>query len=590
MSGFSIDLKTPITSLHGEAVIAPADLAPQGGKAYVSGDRSRPLWHKTVWQVLAETAGKHGARDAAVFVEHGVRWTWSDLVAKCNDLAAGLAALGLVKGDRIGIWSPNRPEWLLTQFATARLGLILVNINPAYRLSELEYALNKSGCKAIVSAVSFKSSDYLGMLNQIAPEIAESEPGRIASTKLPFLKIAIRMGAEKTPGFYNFDDVLGMGGPAHRGRLDQISAALDPDDPINIQFTSGTTGSPKGATLTHKNIVNNARFVTAGMDFTEADRLCIPVPFYHCFGMVMGTLGCATKGATMVLPGEAFEPGAALKAIAAERCTGVYGVPTMFVAMLDHADFKSFDLTSLRTGIMAGSPCPIEVMKKVISDMHAREVTIAYGMTETSPVSFQSSTGDPLEKRVTTVGRIHPHVEVKVIDKDGRTAAIGEPGELCTRGYSVMRGYWEDEARTREAVDEAGWMHTGDLATIDKEGYCNIVGRVKDMLIRGGENIYPREVEEFLFRHSKVKEVQVFGVPDAKYGEEVCAWIVLKPGQSATPEEIRDFCKDQIAHYKVPRHIRFKEALPMTVTGKPQKFIMREEMARELGISAQKTA
>jgi fatty-acyl-CoA synthase len=567
-----------------------ADLKPQGGKSHVVGDKSSPLLHKTVWNVLADTAHRFGARDAAIFVEHGIRWSWSDLAAKCDDLAAGLLALGLEKGDRIGIWSPNRPEWLLAQFATARIGLVLVNINPAYRTHELEYALNKVGCKALILAASFKTSDYLGMIRQLAPEIDAAEPGRLKAKRLPHLRSIIRMGGDKTEGMWNFDGVLGMGDRGHRSRLDDLSRALDPSEPINIQFTSGTTGNPKGATLTHINIVNNAHFVTATMAFTENDRLCIPVPFYHCFGMVMGTLGCATKGAAMVLPGEGFEPGAALTAISRERCTGVYGVPTMFVAMLDHKDFASFDLTSLRTGIMAGSPCPIEVMKKVVSLMHAREITIAYGMTETSPVSFQSHTDDPLEKRVTTVGRIHPHVEVKLIDAEGRTVGVGEPGEICTRGYSVMRGYWDDEARSREAIDAGGWMHTGDLGTIDAEGYCNIVGRVKDMLIRGGENVYPREVEEFLFTHPKVKEVQVFGVPDDKYGEEVCAWVVLKPGQSASEDEIRAFCKSRIAHYKIPRYVRFKEALPMTVTGKPQKFIMRDEMIRELGIKVQKTA
>jgi fatty-acyl-CoA synthase len=590
MTGFSIDLSKPITSLGDERRAVAADLKPRDGKAYVVGDKAVPLSRRTVWETLTRTAGKFGARDASVFVEHGVRWSWSDLVAKCDDLAAGLLALGLKKGDRLGIWSPNRPEWLLTQFATARLGIILVNINPAYRVAELEFALNKVGCKALILASHFKSSDYIAQLRQIAPEIDESEPGRLDSARLPRLKIVVRMGADKTPGMFNFDEVMTIGGPAHRLRLEDLSRELDPDEPINIQFTSGTTGSPKGATLTHANIVNNARFVTGTMALTENDRLCIPVPLYHCFGMVMGTLGCATKGAAMVFPGEGFEPGSALTAIARERCTAVYGVPTMFVAMLGHQDFTNFDLSSLRTGVMAGAPCPIEVMKKVVSVMHAREITIGYGMTETSPVSFQSHVDDPLERRVSTVGRVHPHVEVKIITADGRIAGIGEPGELCTRGYSVMRGYWDDDAKTRESIDSGGWMHSGDLAVIDAEGYCNIVGRVKDMLIRGGENVYPREIEEFLFRHPKIKEVQVFGVPDEKYGEEVCAWVVLKTDQAATEDEIRDFCKGQIAHYKVPRYVRFKDTLPMTITGKPQKFIMRDEMIRELGLKQQRTA
>jgi fatty-acyl-CoA synthase len=398
------------------------------------------------------------------------------------------------------------------------------------------------------------------------------------------------MGDDNSPGMFNFGDVLATAARDDYDKLDRITESLKPGDAINIQFTSGTTGAPKGATLTHSNIVNNGNFVTSAIKLTVDDRLCIPVPLYHCFGMSMGTMGCVSKGATMVFPGEGFDAGATLKAVAQERCTGLYGVPTMFVAMLDHADFSSFDLSSLRTGIMAGSPCPIEVMKKVVSLMHMSQVTIAYGMTETSPVSFQSSVDDPLEKRVSTVGRIHPHVEVKAIAADGATVAVGEPGELCTRGYSVMKGYWDDADKTREAIDADGWMHTGDLATIDAEGYCNIVGRVKDMVIRGGENVYPREVEEFLYRHPKIKEVQVFGIPDAKYGEELCAWVVLKPGQIATEQEIKAFCAGQIAHYKVPRYIRFRTELPMTVTGKPQKFLMRAAMVEELGLVAQKTA
>ncbi len=427
-------------------------------------------------------------------------------------------------------------------------------------------------------------------LETLAPELATAEPGKLEAAALPTLRLVIRMGEETTPGMANFGDVLASGGLDEHERLDAISQELDPDEAINIQFTSGTTGAPKGATLSHHNIVNNGNFVTSAIRLTAEDRLCIPVPFYHCFGMSMGAVGCVSKGATMVFPGEGFDPGAVLKAVAGERCTGLYGVPTMFVAMLDHPDFTSFDLTSLRTGIMAGSPCPIEVMKKVVSLMHMSEVTIAYGMTETSPVSFQSNVDDPLEKRVSTVGRIQPHVEVKIVDTDGMTVAVGEAGELCTRGYSVMKGYWQDEEKTREAIDAEGWMHTGDLATLDAEGYCNIVGRVKDMVIRGGENVYPREVEEFLYRHPKIKEVQVFGVPDEKFGEALAAWIVLAPGQGATDEEIKAYCQGQIAHYKIPLYIRFKDSLPMTVTGKPQKFIMRDEMVAELGLKAAKTA
>ncbi|MET2828352.1 AMP-binding protein [Mesorhizobium shangrilense] len=579
------------TNLRGRAArTGSVFIAPVDGRAHVSGERSVPLLPHTIPALFSQTAAKYATQDAAVFVAQDKRFTWSELSDTVDALAAGFLALGLEKGDRVGIWSPNRWEWLVTQFATARIGLILVNINPAYRLTELEYALNKVSCKALVTAAQFKSSDYLGMIETLAPELATTTPGKLKASKLPSLKIVIRMGEENSPGMFNFGDVLAMAGRDEHDSLDRISEGLKASDAINIQFTSGTTGAPKGATLTHTNIVNNGHFVTSAIKLTVDDRLCIPVPLYHCFGMSMGTMGCVSKGATMVFPGEGFDPGATLTAVAQERCTGLYGVPTMFVAILDHADFQSFDLSSLRTGIMAGSPCPIEVMKKVVSLMHMAEVTIAYGMTETSPVSFQSGVDDPLEKRVSTVGRIHPHVEVKAVDADGATVAVGEPGELCTRGYSVMKGYWEDEAKTREAIDTDGWMHTGDLATIDAEGYCNIVGRVKDMVIRGGENVYPREVEEFLYRHPKVKEVQVFGIPDPKYGEELCAWIVLKPGQITTEQEIKAFCAGQIAHYKIPSYVRFRTELPMTVTGKPQKFLMRNAMVEELGLVTQKTA
>ncbi|WP_436643305.1 AMP-binding protein [Microbaculum sp. FT89] len=561
----------------GGAVVAPVD-----GKSYVSGDRSVPLRRVTIPQMFAETVSRFGPREAAVFRASNRRFTYYELDREIDRLASGLLALGLEKGDRIGIWSPNRPEWLITQFATARIGLIMVNINPAYRLSEVEYALNKVGCKALIAADRFRKSDYLGMIATLAPELAACRPGALRAERLPALRSVVRLGSEKTPGMFNFEEVCEIGGPAQQMRLDTVTRALDPDDPINIQFTSGTTGAPKGATLTHYNIVNNAWFTVRTMGFSESDRLCIPVPLYHCFGMVLGTLGCVTAGASMVFPGEAFDAGETLAAVSAERCTAVYGVPTMFIAMLDHPDFRSHDVSSLRTGIMAGAPCPVEVMRRVVRDMHMPEVTIGYGMTETSPISFQSAIDDGLEERVSTVGRIHPHVEVKIVDETGATADVGVGGELCTRGYSVMRGYWNDEERTREAIDVGGWMHTGDLAEIDARGYCSIVGRVKDMVIRGGENIYPREIEEFLYRHPKIAEVQVFGVPDEKYGEELAAWIVLQPGESAGEDEIRDYCRGAIAHYKVPRYIRFKDALPMTVTGKPQKFLMREEMAEEL--------
>jgi fatty-acyl-CoA synthase len=478
----------------------------------------------------------------------------------------------------VGIWSPNNAEWVVTQFATAKAGLILVNINPAYRLVEADYALNKVECKALVTAGQFKTSDYVGMLNELR-----------AGDRLPHLKTIIRIGGEGS-GMIAFDDVAGLARPEHHQRLAEIAARLQFDDPINIQFTSGTTGYPKGATLTHHNILNNGFFIGETMRLTREDRICIPVPLYHCFGMVLGNLACITHGAAMVYPGEGFDALSVLEAVEAEGCTGLYGVPTMFIAELDHAEFKRFNLATLRTGIMAGSPCPIEVMKRVVHEMHMNEVTICYGMTETSPVSFQTSADDPLEKRVGSVGRIHPHVEVKIIDAEGRIVPPRKPGELCTRGYSVMRGYWNDEEKTREAIDEGRWMHTGDLATIDEYGYCNIVGRIKDMVIRGGENIYPREIEEFLYKHPKVADVQVIGVPDRKYGEELCAWIRLKPGETCTDEEIRQFCQGQIAHYKIPRYVKFVDAFPMTVTGKIQKYLMREQARRELGLEEEKTA
>ncbi|MDP9044008.1 MAG: AMP-binding protein [Pseudomonadota bacterium] len=557
-------------------------IAPTDGMSHVVGLADPPLSTATIDGLLAATAARWPDLPAVVFREQDVRWTWSRFRAEVDRLASGLSALGLQRGERLGIWSPNRVEWLVTQFATARLGVVLVNINPAYRLTELDYALNASGCRALVLAERLRGSMYLDMLQTLAPELSHCEPGALASSRLPSLQMVIRMGTGRSPGMFNYDEVVVRGDAAlDRAGLDAIGATLDGADAINIQFTSGTTGNPKGATLTHRNVVNNARFVAQAMRLTERDSLCIPVPLYHCFGMVLSVLACVASGAQMVFPGEVFDAGAALEAVAAERCTALHGVPTMFIAELDHADFARFDLSSLRTGIMAGAPCPIETMKRVVSQMHMGEVTIAYGMTETSPVSFQSSTTDPLERRVSTVGRIQPHLEAKVVGVDGATLAVGLPGELWVRGYSVMRGYWGDDGRTREAIVD-GWMRTGDLATIDTEGYCNIVGRVKDMLIRGGENVYPREVEEFLFRHPKVQSVQVFGVPDPKYGEEVCAWIVLKPGEQATDEDIRAFCRDQIAHYKIPRYVRFVSEMPMTITGKVQKFVMRDRMIEEL--------
>ncbi|KWK27688.1 AMP-binding protein [Burkholderia stagnalis] len=565
-------------------------IAPENGLSYVRGATDVPLSEATIGQFLRETAERFPDRPAVVFREQRVRWTWRAFADEVDALAAGLAALGIGKGDRVGIWSPNRSEWLLTQFATARIGAILVNINPAYRLAELEYALNKVRCTAVITAERFKSSGYVEMLQTIAPELASAAPGALHAARVPSLRTIVSMGDVAPAGMFRFADVIARGRDAlDPAALDALGATLASTDPINIQFTSGTTGSPKGATLTHRNVVNNARSIAMAMRFSERDSLCIPVPLYHCFGMVLSVLACVSTGAAMVFPGEAFDPAATLAAVAEERCTALHGVPTMFIAELDHPDFAKYDLSTLRTGIMAGSPCPIETMKRVVSQMHMSEVTIAYGMTETSPVSFHSSTDDPLEKRTTTVGRIQPHLEVKVIDPSGGTVPVGETGELCTKGYSVMLGYWDDDEKTRDVLLD-GWMHTGDLATIDADGYCNIVGRLKDMLIRGGENIYPREIEEFLFRHPKIQSAQVFGVPDAKYGEEVCAWIVLRAGEQMSEDDVRAFCNGQIAHYKIPRYIRFVDELPMTVTGKVQKFIMRQRMIDELKLDVQKTA
>ncbi|MDY7805610.1 AMP-binding protein [Burkholderia stagnalis] len=565
-------------------------IAPENGLSYVRGATDVPLSEATIGQFLRETAERFPDRPAVVFREQRVRWTWRAFADEVDALAAGLAALGIGKGDRVGIWSPNRSEWLLTQFATARIGAILVNLNPAYRLAELEYALNKVRCTAVITAERFKSSGYVEMLQTIAPELASAAPGALHAARVPSLRTIVSMGDVAPAGMFRFTDVIARGRDAlDPAALDALGATLASTDPINIQFTSGTTGSPKGATLTHRNVVNNARSIAMAMRFSEQDALCIPVPLYHCFGMVLSVLACVSTGAAMVFPGEAFDPAATLAAVAEERCTALHGVPTMFIAELDHPDFAKYDLSTLRTGIMAGSPCPIETMKRVVSQMHMSEVTIAYGMTETSPVSFHSSTDDPLEKRTTTVGRIQPHLEVKVIDPSGGTVPVGETGELCTKGYSVMLGYWDDDEKTRDVLVD-GWMHTGDLATIDADGYCNIVGRLKDMLIRGGENIYPREIEEFLFRHPKIQSAQVFGVPDAKYGEEVCAWIVLRAGEQMSEDDVRAFCSGQIAHYKIPRYIRFVDELPMTVTGKVQKFIMRQRMIDELKLDVQKTA
>ncbi|NVJ98542.1 MAG: AMP-binding protein [Alphaproteobacteria bacterium] len=558
--------------------------------SHVIGSTDEPLLNKTIGDMLNETAARYPDNEFVVFAEDGIRLTYEEFLHDVEAFAAGFLAIGLEPGDRVGVWAPNRIEWVLTQFATAKAGLIQVNINPAYRLHELEYALNKVGCKALVLADRFKTSDYETMLQELAPELATSPHGKLMSDRLPHLRAAITMGEEAPAGFFQFADIVELAEEEHYERLYEIERTLKPEDDINIQFTSGTTGNPKGATLSHYNILNNAYFVGRALGLADQDRMCVPVPLYHCFGMVMSVLACAAVGATLVFPAEAFEPKNVLEAVEAERCTALQGVPTMFIAELNEPDFAAYDLSSLRTGIMAGSPCPVEVMKRVIGDMHMNECTIAYGMTETSPVSFQTARDDSLERMTATVGRVHPHTEVKVIDEDGQVVPRGTQGELCTKGYLVMRGYWDDAERTNEAIDTDGWMHTGDLGVIDTEGYCKITGRVKDMVIRGGENIYPREVEEFLYTHADIQDVQVFGIPDEKYGEELCAWVKLKGESDLKEDDIKTFCKDQIAHYKVPRHIRFVDDYPMTVTGKIQKFKMREAMMAELNLAEIETA
>lgn len=550
--------------------------------SYVHGAHEVALIGTTIGDFLATISARFGANEALVVPSQGVRWTYTEFDERVTRLAAGLVGLGLAPGDRVGIWAPNCAEWVLTQFATARAGLIMVNINPAYRRAELEYALDKVGCTALILAPGFKSSDYLAMLGDVVPELASAQPGKLASARLPALRHVIRLGAARTPGMHNFDTVCAGAGAADVDLLARYASAVQFDDPVNIQFTSGTTGAPKGATLTHHNILNNGFFIGEAMRLSDADRLCIPVPLYHCFGMVLGNLACVTHGATMVYPGEGFDPVAVLRTVQDERCTGLHGVPTMFIAILDHPEFGRYDLHTLRTGIMAGSPCPAEIMQRVIDTMHMQEVTIAYGMTETSPVSFQSAVDDPVALRVATIGRVHPHLEVKIVDGAGNIVPRGTTGELLTRGYSVMQGYWGDPDQTADVIDAARWMHTGDLATIDQDGFATIVGRSKDMVIRGGENIYPREVEEFLYRHPQVLDVQCVGVPDKKYGEELCACIVLRPGAQVSESDIRAFCDGQIAHYKIPRYVRFVDAFPMTVTGKVQKYLLREQAAQAL--------
>ena len=556
-------------------------------KSYVSGTGDVPLLGLTIGDMFDQIAERYPDNEALVSRHQGLRYTYRRLREEVDRCARALMALGLAKGQRIGIWAPNCAEWAIVQFATSKLGAILVNINPSYRLNEVQYALRQSGCMWLVIAPEFKTSNYTGMIHELAPELAASAAGSLAAAQLPELRGVIRLGEDASPGMLAWKDLLAMAGRVSADDLARRQAEQEFDDPINIQYTSGTTGYPKGATLSHHNILNNGYFVTELLRFTDQDRLLIPVPLYHCFGMVMGNLGCVTHGATMIYPSAGFEPGAVLEAAQAERATALYGVPTMFIAALNHPEFARFDLSSLRTGIMAGSPCPVEVMKQAKELMHMSDVAIAYGMTETSPVSTQTRIGAPLAKQVGTVGQVHPHVQIKVVDPaTGQVVPIGTQGELCTRGYSVMLGYWNNDEATHGAIDAARWMHTGDLATMDDEGYLNIVGRIKDMIIRGGENVYPREIEEFLYSHPKVQDVQVIGVPDIKFGEEVMAWVRLRDGQEATSEEIRDYCRGKIAHYKIPRYVKFVDAFPMTVTGKVQKFMMREASVKELGLEA----
>lgn len=534
--------------------------------SYASGTATAPLLGETIGANLERTAARFPDNEALVSCHQGLRYTYREFDDAVNAVARGLLGLGLGRGDRVGIWSPNCAEWALVQYATAKLGIILVNINPAYRTHELAYVLDQAGCRALVSAPSFKTSDYVDMVGSVRDQT-------------PALERVVFLGGP------DWEELLAAGASVDQQRVADTLALLQFDDPINIQYTSGTTGFPKGATLSHHNILNNGFFVGEGCGYTEHDRICVPVPLYHCFGMVMGNLGATTHGATIVYPEAAFDPAATLQAVQDERCTSLYGVPTMFIAALALPDFDRYRLDALRTGIMAGSPCPVEVMKQVIERMGADEVTICYGMTETSPVSTQTGADDSIERRVSTVGRVHPHVEVKVVDAEtGRVVPRGVPGELCTRGYSVMLRYWEMPEKTAEAIDAAGWMHTGDLAVMDDDGYLNIVGRIKDMIIRGGENIYPREIEEFLYTHPDVVDVQVIGVPDVRYGEEVMAWVKLRDGADVGTDDIRDYCRGRIAHYKIPRYVKFVDAFPMTVTGKVRKVEMRETAVEELGL------
>lgn len=555
--------------------------------SYVHGASDAPLIGATIGDLFDRIVEQVPDNEALVSRHQNERFTYRELQSRCNEFARGLLALGVEKGDRIGIWAPNWTEWVVAQFATPKIGAILVNINPAYRVHELEYALNQSGCSTLIIAPPFKNSRYGELLQRLCPELEGCEPGKLRAERAPDLKTVIAFGDQQVPGSYHWNDVVAMAEGVTTEVLATRQSEQNFDDPINIQYTSGTTGFPKGATLSHHSILNNGYFIGERMRLNGEDRICIPVPFYHCFGMVLGNLAAVTHGAAIVIPAEIFDPELTMETVEAERCTALYGVPTMFIAELNHPRFNEFDFSTLRTGIMAGSPCPIEVMRQVMSKMHMDEVTIAYGMTETSPVSFQSKTDDPLEKRVSTVGPIHPHVECKIIDPEtGAVVPRGETGELLSRGYIVMLGYWGNPEATAEAIDAGRWMHTGDLAVMDVDGYVNIVGRVKDLIIRGGENVYPREIEEFLYQHPAIQDVQVIGVPDERYGEQIMACIILKPDATCTEEELRAFCDDEIAYYKIPRYWRFVDSYPMTITGKIQKYLMREEAIKDLHLEA----
>ncbi|NNE33846.1 MAG: AMP-binding protein [Rhodothermales bacterium] len=572
--------------------ISPTDYGAKNTlkNSYVEGPLDPPLHSSTIGQAFDAAAEKWHDREALVSCHENKRFSWAQLAERVTAFARGILAMGFRPGDRLGIWANNYADWTVAQFGCAKAGIIQVNINPAYRPSELEFVLNNVGCKGLITGVEFKTSNYIDMLQQLLPELSECQPGDLHAERMPDLRAVIRLGRETTPGMLNFADVLNIGRGQPAGFLESIEASLTCDDAINIQFTSGTTGLPKGATLTHNNILNNAAIIGNNLLYSTKDRVCISVPLYHCFGMVIGNLTSITHGITMVYPDESFVAESVLSAISSERCTSIYGVPTMFLSVLDHPAFGNHDLTSLRTGVMAGAPCPLELMKRIVSDFHLPEMTIAYGMTETSPVTFQTLPDAPLDKRISSVGRVCPHTRAKIVDIEDRIVPPNVQGEIMTAGYCVMKGYWNDEDKTKQAITEDGWMRTGDLGMFDEDGWLHITGRVKDMIIRGGENVYPIEIEEFLFSHPKISAVQVIGIPDEKFGEEIAAWIRLRNGEKATADEIRAFCKGNIAHYKIPKYIRFVDEFPMTVTGKIQKFEMRNTMIEELGLITPETA